>query len=375
MSSLGGSHPFVNTQAPFGTCASLMQGAHASRWSVGLHGPASRQVGHCLADCRPHNRTLSAEKAVNATAISPPSCALRPGRAPGLRQHRPRRVLGRAECEHCDKRGHCDICPGVDASAVPRPPRRRRLARQPAARRRRGDTGLPRPPARRRGRAIERLFRGRLLAAALELPARPGHRPVPARGPALGAPARLGEARRPQALPARRDLRCAVCARCLAALAAPDDLPGLLPRAPVRHGNTDVRPLVQRTAHRPGGVHGLARARRGRVLRRAAPGRRELVVVGDLRRRRVPRAARAGGAGGHRPALQHLQAGGRRARQERGADHGACQRRAGRQHLRVRRVAADDTGQRQRQRHLRRRRRSASTTTCCSARAWPRSAP
>jgi STE24 endopeptidase len=54
-----------------------------------------------------------------------------------------------------------------------------------------------------------------------------------------------------------------------------------------------------------------------------------------------------------RPAVQHLQAGRGRAGQARGADDGAGRRRAGRQRLRVRRLAPDHPRERQRRGHLR----------------------
>ncbi len=147
-----------------------------------------------------------------------------------------------------------------DETAISHPSCGRRLARRPAAQRRRGDQGLPRPVASRRGRTIELLLRGRLLAAALELPARPRHRGVPADGPTLGARARLGPACRSQGPSSRRHLRCALCDRRLAARAAPDHLPGLLSRASVRHGDADLRPVVRRAARRPGGDSAAALA-------------------------------------------------------------------------------------------------------------------
>ena len=64
-------------------------------------------------------------------------------------------------------------------------------------------------------------------------------------------------ARRPQAAFLRDALFGALYrGRALGALAAADDLPGLLSRAPVRDGDADLRPLVRRAAHRPGGEHG-----------------------------------------------------------------------------------------------------------------------
>ena len=61
---------------------------------------------------------------------------------------------------------------GPSAKPLPRAPGRRRLAQEPAARRRRGHPGLHGSPARRRRRELQRLLRGRLLADPVELPAR-----------------------------------------------------------------------------------------------------------------------------------------------------------------------------------------------------------
>ena len=109
-------------------------------------------------------------------------------------------------------------------------------------------------------------------------------------GPALGAHARLGRARRPQARScATRSYGALYAVGGLAALAAPDGLPGPLARAPVRHGDAELRPVVRGAAHRPGGEPwsslALVAAVFYAVLRRVGA---QLVGVGGGRRRRLP---------------------------------------------------------------------------------------
>ena len=123
---------------------------------------------------------LRRRTSVHADRIeAPPGCAV-VERRDGAGERRRRSAGGpirRQRCHRGRRRPARGRGRGVDA-AVPHPCRRRGLARRAAAQRRGGDARLPRAPARRRGRAIERVLRGWLLAAAVELPATPSPSPA-----------------------------------------------------------------------------------------------------------------------------------------------------------------------------------------------------
>ena len=114
----------------------------------------------------------------------------------------------------------------------------------------------------------ERLLRRRLLAAPVEFPHQFPITLVMLGGPSLGAVPRLGASRRQAALHRGCDLRPAFWLAELGAGSAADDLPGLLSRAPVRHGHAGLRRLVRRATGRACGARWSSPHRRA-VLYRA----------------------------------------------------------------------------------------------------------
>ena len=277
---------------------------------------------------------------------------LRPWFSPCSQARRPRPIRDRGG----QQRYGC----GAVEPAVPDRPSRRRLARKPAAQCRRRDAGLHGAPAARCGRPRRCLFRRRLLVAAVELPARPGHLGAHAGAPALGPRSRLGATRRPQGV---------LCAT--PSMAASSRLAGWLLSLPLTVYQGYFREHAYGMATQTFGpwfgeqLIGLAVERRAdcaqrrRALCRDPPQRRALVAVGHVYGGGADDAVAAGRAGLDRPAVQHLQAGRERRGAGRRAGDGAGQRRAGRERLRIRRVAPDDPRQRQRDQASSARRRCA----------------
>ena len=191
------------------------------------------------------------------------------------------RAFGRACSESHARR------PSERAPAAAHRTGRRCLAGGVAARCQAGHAGLPRPPTQRSGDALQRLRRGRLLAAALGVPARPSHRRADVARRPLGPCARLGAGRRSPRPAARWLVWGRLRPGHRAAAAAPELLPKLLARARLRHVAADGLGLVGRVGldpRRRGCRHdGGGRA----ALCRLPPCRRALVALGSSRQLRV----------------------------------------------------------------------------------------
>mmetsp|Transcript_6193 Transcript_6193/g.24986 ORF Transcript_6193/g.24986 Transcript_6193/m.24986 type:complete len:325 (+) Transcript_6193:1528-2502(+) len=236
------------------------------------------------------------------------------------------------------------------------PPRGRCLARRPAAGRHTRHPGLPGPAAGRGREKVGRLLRRRLLAAAGRSDRRTGHCRADAVGPSRRPRARLGGPRGSWPAAARCAVRRRLCRGGLGAGPAVDDLCRLHPRAELRHVDPDLPGLVRRAAVDAGHQRADLRAGRGGAVCGDPPGRPTLVDLGHRAGHRLHGAADRTDTGLHRAAVQHLQAAGRWPGQGRRAADGPCQRRAGGQRLRGRRLAPDHPRQCQRLGPVRHRR-------------------
>ncbi len=170
----------------------------------------------------------------------------------------------------------------------------------------------------------------------------------PARHRCQPKTARSCRPREPPPMVQRRALRGRIYRARVGVAASVHDLHGLLPRARLRAVDAGVCAMDGRAVHR---ACGFPRHRPGRDLRplRGDPPRRSaLVDLGDGIRIRVHAPHRHDLPRVHRPAVQRLQAAGRRRDSRRRAVAGARQRNSDRARRMVRRIAPDDADQRAR---------------------------